>query len=627
MDGRFFAHESAKARKIGEKLYLDTSSADVTFLFPSESGESERVPAHKCILFASCERINSMLKRAFESSQDENSTRDEIVIDDVSAAAFREFLQYFYLGRVKLTANNTAEVIKLCQKYELQECLSTFTLAMKDSLSIDDMCWGWAIAKTLQEDNFIDFCEQKIEDNSLEILLSDSFLECTADQLEEILSMISFSCTALELINAYMRWVKAECARRKIYRRGQNLRTTLGDFYEKMPFAELTKEEFKEFSQTYKGFFKPDEVENIWRLIALNADPVRVLDCDRYLHGATIAMGNNGGDIFTAFTSNQRILLVELFAELHGTAKFDTEIPFDINAGCSEILASGKAPIAKGADQLHVILPQPISIEANKLHFINIYSWSENCINLSREFTIHPYRKCIELDDDVKITFRTNIQFNNDFISRIIFRTIPANKPEDGPEERPEDVPKARSKVKLEETTDVKRKVEEIAEQKRSEVCKMPARQTKYTKCATKTAAAKDIESATVINDTKGMKRTTETKFMKDLEPAIETEDSMKCTTDIHVKLQPAMDAAGRKPTINLGKNLMSELAIENIAENTLRHLEKTTHLNTEYITEYSTEEATDPATDTTEDEIDHISDLTNLRSINIQQNCSIRSI
>lgn len=87
------------------KLYSDSKTADVHFTFDSSTnyGTEIRIGAHKNLLAATSDVFGAMLYGELKETGD-------IRVIDVSDAAFKEFLQYFYQRTVKLTAENIAEV-------------------------------------------------------------------------------------------------------------------------------------------------------------------------------------------------------------------------------------------------------------------------------------------------------------------------------------------------------------------------------------------------------------------------------------------------------------------------------------------------------------------------------------
>lgn len=94
-----------------QKLYLDGST-----VFDSGDGKRERIPSHKVLLVAS----SGVFKALFNGPWKE---QNEIQIDHASAAAFKDFLQFFYIKKVKLASKNVEELTNLGERYKINACL------------------------------------------------------------------------------------------------------------------------------------------------------------------------------------------------------------------------------------------------------------------------------------------------------------------------------------------------------------------------------------------------------------------------------------------------------------------------------------------------------------------------
>lgn len=85
-------------------LYRDSKTADVHFKFESSNnGTATQIDAHKNLLAATSDVFGAMFYGELKETGD-------IRVVDVSDAAFKEFLQYFYQRKVKLSAENISEV-------------------------------------------------------------------------------------------------------------------------------------------------------------------------------------------------------------------------------------------------------------------------------------------------------------------------------------------------------------------------------------------------------------------------------------------------------------------------------------------------------------------------------------
>lgn len=98
-------NNSGNIKKMLEQLYSDRDQiGDAVFIV-----ESQEIRAHRSILAA----LSPKYKAQFYGS---NPDQGEIQIPDVSAAAFQEFLQFFYKESVNLTMGNIASVLDLAQQ-------------------------------------------------------------------------------------------------------------------------------------------------------------------------------------------------------------------------------------------------------------------------------------------------------------------------------------------------------------------------------------------------------------------------------------------------------------------------------------------------------------------------------
>lgn len=125
-----------------EKWYLNSTTADVYFTFAStdlDSTSSTRVPAQKALLACDSEVFEAMFYGPLKESGD-------IHLSDVSEAAFKEFLQFFYLIKVKLSIENLADVMYLGHKYDFINCIDVCLQFFKDEHSADNILIGLSMA-------------------------------------------------------------------------------------------------------------------------------------------------------------------------------------------------------------------------------------------------------------------------------------------------------------------------------------------------------------------------------------------------------------------------------------------------------------------------------------------------
>lgn len=211
----------------------------------------ERIPAHKCILAAGSAVFETMLYGSI-------AEKGDVLIVDATADAFKEFLQFFYLTEYTLTARNIFDVANLCKKYDVIAGLAACESPMKNSLTIENMCTGYKVARLLELHDVIAYCEEEILENPDEIYQSPSFLQCDAELFDKILQLIKSPDANVpndfaKIIDGCMDWAKAQCTRKSFDTTPANLKIQLRDSLHQMPFNELSAEEFSQFMETYDG--------------------------------------------------------------------------------------------------------------------------------------------------------------------------------------------------------------------------------------------------------------------------------------------------------------------------------------------------------------------------------------
>lgn len=258
MDEQTFRQRIQLIEQNGSTLYLDSKTADVYFVV---GAYLERVPAHKCILAAGSSVFETMLYGSI-------AEKGDVLIVDATAEAFKEFLQFFYLTEYTLTARNIFDVANLCKKYDVMAGLAACESPMKNSLTIENMCTGYKVARLLELHDVIAYCEDEILENPDEIYLSPNFLQCDAELFDKILQLITSPDANTpndfaKIIDGCMDWAKEQCKRKNFDITPANLKKQLHDSLHRMPFDELKADEFRQFMKTYKGFLDEADLGEI----------------------------------------------------------------------------------------------------------------------------------------------------------------------------------------------------------------------------------------------------------------------------------------------------------------------------------------------------------------------------
>lgn len=262
------------AQNIGKALFKSRNqTGDITFKV-----DGKEIKAHKCVLAALSPKYMAQLYGDFDDAKN-----DSLEINDVSAAAFEEFLQFFYLNKIKLSHDNIADVLTLTADVEefFNECIN-FLYA---SLNVKTVVQTYHLAVKHNREKLMDSCERKISLYTNEVFLSVGFLNCTASDLFNILQSDSMNVKETTVFEACIRWAKCNCEESDPNDVG-NLRRILttgnlpGELLYQIRFGAMTIEEFMSLYATYKELFTDSERDEILFMIGKvsNSKPKRFSD-------------------------------------------------------------------------------------------------------------------------------------------------------------------------------------------------------------------------------------------------------------------------------------------------------------------------------------------------------------
>lgn len=100
---------------------------------------------------------------------------DNIKIVDVSASAFKEFLQFFYEHKVKLTMDNISDVVKLIDKYDVAGGHRICVNFLMENLTFGEILLGLDLSIKFRMEELTNFCKDKINGNYKAILDNINF--------------------------------------------------------------------------------------------------------------------------------------------------------------------------------------------------------------------------------------------------------------------------------------------------------------------------------------------------------------------------------------------------------------------------------------------------------------------
>lgn len=256
--------------KIGENLFLNPAKADVHFVIEPTG---ERFPAHKILLSSASDVFEVMLYGSLKEEAD-------IKIVDASAAAFTEFLRFFYFSKVTLSMEHVAEVMHLAHKYNVEDCSKFCSNLLTSNVTSENVIPVLSLAILYEKEELRNLCEFKICGNSLEILKSTAFLECNHQTLDHIIGMDFLLCGESDIFEACMRWVKAASKEENLNRK--IIQTHLGDSFYKFCFGSMTMDQFIELVPMYGDLFSGEEYKEILQSIStIEFQPKIFKECQR----------------------------------------------------------------------------------------------------------------------------------------------------------------------------------------------------------------------------------------------------------------------------------------------------------------------------------------------------------
>lgn len=128
------------------KKFINTQPTDITFIFKVEGHDDVTLTAHKDILAS----VSVVFDALICSSANE---KGEVEIVGTSAAAFQEFLQFFYKDELNLTMEHIDEVLYLLKMYHITEFFGTAIKFLKQNLTSDNLVWGLELAKKYESND------------------------------------------------------------------------------------------------------------------------------------------------------------------------------------------------------------------------------------------------------------------------------------------------------------------------------------------------------------------------------------------------------------------------------------------------------------------------------------------
>lgn len=265
-----YIRKNPLVQQVGCRLFNNRDkTGDITFKV-----NAKVVKAHKCVLAA----LSPMYYMGQLYGGFDDAKKDTIEIPNVSAAAFEEYLQFFYLDQVHLTHGNIRDVLTLTEMAAVDEFTNECFNFLIETLSIENVCLSYQLAVIYDRTGLIECCEHEISTHFDEVIATEGFLNCTRGDLFNILQSDSLNCKETDVFEACILWAQNVCIVDGLDASNMdNLRKVLidGNLLYQIRFGAMTIEEYMKYCyKKYKEIFTEDEREQIFYMIGKDSNEI-----------------------------------------------------------------------------------------------------------------------------------------------------------------------------------------------------------------------------------------------------------------------------------------------------------------------------------------------------------------
>lgn len=243
------------------KLYEQRhETGDIKFLI-----DSAVIPAHRNIMAA----ISPKYKTQFYGHMAEKNV---IHVNGVTAAAFQEFLQFFYTDKVALTMENIEDVLSLCKQSLVDDLVNECSNFLIDEVRLVQLLWCYELAGQYGLDQLKKHCIKQIGVNIKILFKMAIFLDCERDMLCNILDFDWLNCNEKDVFEGCISWARAKCKQNGMNASTADLRTELGDALFKIRFCSMAAEDFARIDKKYPGLLLEQESIEVFHAIILKSN-------------------------------------------------------------------------------------------------------------------------------------------------------------------------------------------------------------------------------------------------------------------------------------------------------------------------------------------------------------------
>ncbi|XP_055319530.1 BTB/POZ domain-containing protein 6-like [Sitodiplosis mosellana] len=398
-----------------ETLYLDAKLADVSFVFEID-GETHEVTAHKLILAAA----SPVFHRIFYGLMRESRY---VKVSSATIDGFKEFLQFFYLKRVTISMEHIEEVINLAKKYHMFECINSCVRYIESKLTMENVCWGYQLAMSVDNVLLRQFCERMISTSPLDVFQTDSFLRCDRNILKNILLIDLMLCKETDVLNACLSWARSACKQNDLDENDPKcVKSQLGECFYLIRFDAMKTEELVGILAAHRDLFSSSELADISFMFSQN---LRSKPLDYWPRNQELMCWRENSIEDTPyhiqsmeslwFTANKPLLfgafwckgLLNKYSHSFSVNFQLTIIEVDDESSESNTLFTKEVTLIRKI-KTRIAIPQPLIILPHKVYEIRMET--ENC---NYYYHCALWNSEVQLDDDLCVKFHQNDSIGN----------------------------------------------------------------------------------------------------------------------------------------------------------------------------------------------------------------------
>lgn len=245
-------------------LFENRELADIKFVVKKKNGGQLSIPAHKFILAFS----SPVFRQMFYGDLQEGAV---VNINDVTAEAFSEFLQFFYKPEILLTPENIAVVLKLIDKYDTPCCYPVCEVFLMNSVTSQLAYCYFELAHSFQLSAcLIDKLEDIICKNMNVVFENGHPGGSEQKMLREILRSNKLKATPMDIFNGATTWATVSLQNKGQLITVNSIKHELGDCFNRIPFQNMELNEFLGCLKGYPNILEPGQYFAILDTIAQN---------------------------------------------------------------------------------------------------------------------------------------------------------------------------------------------------------------------------------------------------------------------------------------------------------------------------------------------------------------------